>query len=448
MNSRILLFLSLSLPLLSFALKQPEIYSSGPEFCYSHIKAHQKNFGKWVAIPSNYNNPEKRDEALFTWTNKKFNPSLKTLIFISGGPGNHSHNSLLDLENWNLIFFDQRGIACSKPSTRERHLDKTFYSSQFTARDIEEIRKSYSVEQVSLYGVSYGTVPATIYASLFPERTRSVILEGTIFSSGKLLIQPERRIEILQKFFDSLSPKTQDRILDLSAQQDLIPEHWFSAIGMYMLYLDNPLEKYKLFLDNTLWDDQVVKDLLVSLSQEPALEEPTFEGSQVAAGMVGCQELGMNLSKISFYSRFQGRKLISDGINSKSPLCKALGFSLDIPQNLYLASQYPVKVPVFYIQGAMDGSTVLDQAYFHANLVAQKKAFMLIADNGGHQPLLGGMESGYDTEPILRLKKAILEKILSESFIDSSDVSKLNSQHPLKWRTMSVKDNISHDIFP
>lgn len=447
MNSLVAVFLSLFLPVISLALKQPEIYSSGQEFCYSHVKTNQKKFGKWVSIPSSYDTPHTREEFLFTWTSKKFNPLLRTLIFITGGPGNHSHQSLLDLDNWNIIFFDQRGIACSKPSTRERHLDKSFYSSLSTARDIEEIRKAYELERISLYGVSYGTVPATIYASLFPQYTRSVVLEGTIFSAGKLLIQPHRRIDILQKFFDSLPMKTQRRILDLSSSSGVVPTNWFSAIGMFMLYLDNPLEKYKLFLENTLWDDQIVKDLLVNMSQEPKLEEPVFDGSQVATGMIGCQELGMALSKVSLYSRFQNRKLVPDGINSKNPLCLALGFSLNTSQNLYLASRYPITVPVFYIQGAMDGATIIDQAYFHANLVAQRSAFMLIADQGGHLPLLGGMESGYDSEPLLQTKKDLLEKILLHNFIDSADLSKLNIYHPLKWRTMSVKGNISHDNF-
>jgi proline iminopeptidase len=82
---------------------------------------------------------------------------------------------------YNLLVFDQRGIAFSRPQeSLYQNLD--FYSSLNTALDLEEIRKKLGLQQLIIYGASYGTVPATIYSSLFPERVLFAILEGTFYT--------------------------------------------------------------------------------------------------------------------------------------------------------------------------------------------------------------------------------------------------------------------------
>lgn len=388
-----------------------------------------------VPVPVDYDKPELGFTSIYTWTNRKFRRDWKTLVFVSGGPGNHDHDSRLNLSNWNLIFFDQRGIACSKLNNEAQNLNKESYSSKHTARDIEEIRKAYGMDKISLYAVSYGTVPATIYASLYADHTRSLVLEGTVAVGGEQLIGPDRRRVLLQNFFEGLPKATQDRILELSSKSD-IPRNWFSVVGMLMLYLDNGYEAYQAFLENVLSDDQIAKDLIGTVIYQKSLKDNSDDNGLLVSAMLGCQELGMNLTNVSSYFVFRGRKLVPDTVNHMNSMCVPLGFPLDTKTKLYDSSAYPVRVPVYYIQGAKDGATVIDHAYQHAYQTTQSRAYLLIADQGGHQPLSGDLVSGYADKAKMLAKQTLLAKILDGQSLQGGDLRSLEKNMPLKWRVV------------
>lgn len=63
---------------------------------------------------------------------------------------------------------------------RERHGDLArFVSTAFVARDLEEIRKALSEEELTGYLVSYGTGIGQTYASMFPKSVGRMVLDGT-----------------------------------------------------------------------------------------------------------------------------------------------------------------------------------------------------------------------------------------------------------------------------
>jgi proline iminopeptidase len=180
----------LTISLTGFAnLAYSPVYEDGKVFC-DRISASRATeiYNGFLPVPVDYRDPSKGTTDLYFSTSRKFDPTLPTMIFFSGGPGGASHyqghkqwqelNSL----RVNIIQFDQRGIACSRPATEVVYMDSQFYSSENTARDADELRKLFNVDKVSVYGLSYGTVPATIYASLFESSTKSLILEGVVYS--------------------------------------------------------------------------------------------------------------------------------------------------------------------------------------------------------------------------------------------------------------------------
>jgi pimeloyl-ACP methyl ester carboxylesterase len=62
---------------------------------------------------------------------------------------------------------------------RERHMDVLpFLGTVQTARDLEALRRWLGEEVISILGTSYGSQVATVYASLFPDRVRAVVLDG------------------------------------------------------------------------------------------------------------------------------------------------------------------------------------------------------------------------------------------------------------------------------
>jgi len=54
------------------------------------------------------------------------------------------------------------------------------YTTSVAVQDLERVRAALGYERINLYGVSYGTRVAQHYLRRFPQRTRSVILDGVV----------------------------------------------------------------------------------------------------------------------------------------------------------------------------------------------------------------------------------------------------------------------------
>jgi pimeloyl-ACP methyl ester carboxylesterase len=64
-------------------------------------------------------------------------------------------------------------------SCRERYGDTLrHYSTENTARDMDLIRAAHGDEQISYLGISYGSYLGAVYATLFPERVRAMVLDS------------------------------------------------------------------------------------------------------------------------------------------------------------------------------------------------------------------------------------------------------------------------------
>ncbi len=429
---------ALVLILLSFkasALILPEAYLSGPEVCAKHTRSKEREI--WLQVPVDYQDESKGVTPLYAWTKKTFDPQKKTMIFVSGGPGDTAHHSHLSLSDWNVVFFDQRGNSCSRPMTRELYLTPSFYSSENTTRDIDEIRKHLKLAQISVYGVSYGTVPAHLYGHFFPNSTRAIVLEGIIYQGGETLMRPVERTQMLQDFFDTLPENTQERILELSHHPE-VKSNWFSNVGMKMLYQDNAHEVLNIFLSNIIWNEELFVTLMKSF-EETNPKDSEFGFGNVMMGMIGCQELGMNLSKASFYSIFHNKKLISDNKNlQQQHYCQDLGFLPDTPTELYNASQKPSLAKTTYFQGTLDGATVKGSAIKHFNQATRGFAQLILIDKAGHLPVYGTIASGYGKGEDLELRNLALAKALNGEIIPKPLLDQLSYLSVLKW-TQTLK---------
>jgi len=59
-----------------------------------------------------------------------------------------------------------------------------FYSTENTARDMDMIRIAMGDEKIGYLGVSYGTYLGAVYASMFPDRVRSMVLDSAYEPKG------------------------------------------------------------------------------------------------------------------------------------------------------------------------------------------------------------------------------------------------------------------------
>ena len=154
------------------------------------------------------------------------------VLFNPGGPGGSGFEYIaqggsvisqsLGLTDFDLIGFDPRGvdrsggIRCVDDATQDRYLyidsspdtpeeealydeaDDVFvdgcranygdtlglYSTEATARDMDLIRRAMGDEQLSFLGISYGTYLGGVYATLFPERVRAMVLDSAFSPEG------------------------------------------------------------------------------------------------------------------------------------------------------------------------------------------------------------------------------------------------------------------------
>ena len=179
----------------------------------------------YVVVPENRRQPTERTVRVSVTLVKSHSltPDPDPIVYLDGGPGGISKNQLDHLSQYNawlakrdLILFDQRGAGWSQPSLdcpdvtalwlaeaqgatfslaeqlpprlrcRDRWLaqgiDLTAYNSAEIAADTVDVWQALGYEQINLYGISYGTIPAQIIMrdTGVSGQIRSVILDGAV----------------------------------------------------------------------------------------------------------------------------------------------------------------------------------------------------------------------------------------------------------------------------
>ncbi|EGG93749.1 Proline iminopeptidase [gamma proteobacterium IMCC1989] len=98
------------------------------------------------------------------------------VLFIHGGPGggcSEQDRRFFNPEKYRIILFDQRGAGLSKP-----HAELRDNTTQHLIDDIEKIRDHLNIEKWVLFGGSWGSTLALLYAQSFPERVLGMVLRG------------------------------------------------------------------------------------------------------------------------------------------------------------------------------------------------------------------------------------------------------------------------------
>lgn len=104
------------------------------------------------------------------------NPKGIPVLYLHGGPGagfGDKDKKYFDKRRYNVIFFDQRGASRSKPFGSIE--DNT---TQHLVQDINTILDQLNFDSVFVFGGSWGSTLALVYAIQFPKRVRGLILRG------------------------------------------------------------------------------------------------------------------------------------------------------------------------------------------------------------------------------------------------------------------------------
>lgn len=310
------------------------------------------------------------------------------MLYFTGGPGQPIHWGLFRSEQaFNVLIMEHRGVGCSRPPTRALYLDPAFYSSESVARDAEAVRRHLNLKKLTVYGISYGTIPATMYASLFPDSTRSLILEGVVFEGGSALWEAPHRRKRLQRMLNTLPANIQQRMASIQSLHG-VPDTWFSRLARTALMYNDGIAKLRERL-LSLETERGFQDLLneVKSMYAPITYTPhvLFASNNIPYLMMSCQELGLESSDVSVYDSLIGGVLTEKTDEETVSFCRRLrAYGVRV----YRADKYPVKVPVTYFQGSDDGATAAPESVRHYKSVPLGFKQMSILVRGGHNPNL------------------------------------------------------------
>lgn len=202
-----------------------------------------------VEVPLDHHHPDGDRISIALTRRRAEDPTQRrgVLLVNPGGPG-ESGTQLVYLEpdrftptvrrHFDLVGYDPRGVGASSavrcPATpthtevipedaaefdelvatnrefaarcAERTGDLLYHvDTRSVARDLELLRLALGEERLNLYGSSYGTLFALTYAELYPDRVRTLVLDGVVDPSAPLDVAVLREAEALERVFDSFA---------------------------------------------------------------------------------------------------------------------------------------------------------------------------------------------------------------------------------------------------
>ena len=104
------------------------------------------------------------------------NPQGLPVVFVHGGPGGGctaDNRRFFDPARYRIVLFDQRGCGRSHP-----HAELEHNTTQALVEDMERIRETLGIECWVVFGGSWGSTFALVYAETHPQRVLALILRG------------------------------------------------------------------------------------------------------------------------------------------------------------------------------------------------------------------------------------------------------------------------------
>lgn len=150
-----------------------------------------------------------RDGALYYETEGKGPP----LVLIQGGPG----GSRVGFQPWFSRMADTHTVVYLDAIGRGRSArlaDPARYTIERDVDDIEALRKALGVDKITLFGHSYGGIPALLYALKYPDHVDKLVLSSAMTSAATF----QANIEATKANLRTYYPDAWERVQTLRAQ--------------------------------------------------------------------------------------------------------------------------------------------------------------------------------------------------------------------------------------
>ncbi len=104
------------------------------------------------------------------------NPQGKPAVFVHGGPGaggDATARRFFDPACYRIVLFDQRGCGRSRP-----HAELRENTTPQLVADMERLREALGIERWLVFGGSWGSTLALVYAETHPQRVTELVVRG------------------------------------------------------------------------------------------------------------------------------------------------------------------------------------------------------------------------------------------------------------------------------
>tara|TARA_B100000767_G_scaffold3341_1_gene3215 strand:- start:307 stop:1272 length:966 start_codon:yes stop_codon:yes gene_type:complete len=207
----------------------------------------------------------KADDTHEVFVEESGNPKGQPILFLHGGPGGGTgakQRRFFDPSYYRIILFDQRGCGKSKPlgETLKNTTDNLI-------NDIELIRKELNIKEWIIFGGSWGSTLALVYAIKYPNLVQGLILRGVFLSRKHELDWFLKDVEI---FFPELYDHLLNHIPNTS-KKNLLKKY------TELVFSKNKNQAYQAGMEWNRFEGSILKLLPPAISSETNEVDNEFE---------------------------------------------------------------------------------------------------------------------------------------------------------------------------
>lgn len=322
-----------------------------------------------------------------------------TVVFISGGPGDilspYSTEKYLGVpDDFGVILIDPRFTGINKQD------DDFNFTSAITSRavadDILFILKALNINDYILYGVSYGTVPATIAAAIAIENPpRAIILDGTVARSFKQSEYSNEFYKQWNQFTQTIDPialtQFKERVKYFIRQNLFTADDFGNIISALIAqrYTAEGTDILLEFVAQVAYASEQGAQTYAKYFVDLINEKLKTGGTPLFHALILCREISPDSHPDSADFSFNGES------NELKPGGRANCAQYAKPKqiNLFDSKQYQVSAPIVYLQGESDSATPISQSLYHfKNQNSSKEKYFVYRPNGRHSLLNGELK--------------------------------------------------------
>ena len=160
----------------------------------------------------------------------------RAALVLHGGPGSGckpGHFDLFDLDRFRVTALDQRGCGRSTPWAGETCAALDVNTTSHLVADIEKLRVYLGIEAWVVFGGSWGSTLALVYAQTHPDRVQALVLAGVATTAA-------RDLRWLYGDIGNIYPELYAGFAGHVPEVDSAPEHTPARIAAYSTRLRDP----------------------------------------------------------------------------------------------------------------------------------------------------------------------------------------------------------------